>query len=216
MQSDVDRELNRDSSSTHVVVWIYNEHPSRWVVAVITFIYVIASSAELFSGNFPDIESPQFGGGHFVFTLIVVIVLLAFIVTSLRPRINGCLVRRGNQFELDGGRRAPDFVSALSFWSGWSKKPLKWFTGDLTALGSEYSARFFPRRHKIIGQINEIEGVTLETAVLGPKIILHLKGCSFTVAEDIPAGRLKDIYEEISGVLTPLSAVALQKTSNSN
>ena len=130
-------------------------------------------------------------------------VLLAFIVTSLRPRIDGCLVLRGNQFELDSGRRAPDFVSALSFWSGWSTKPWKLFTTDLAALGSEYNARFFPRRHKIIGQINEIEDVTLETAVLGPKIILRLKGHALTVAEDISAEELKRIYEEIRDLVYP-------------
>lgn len=202
MQSNLDKELNSDSAATYFVTWGYIEHPSRWVVAAIAFAQAAVLSMGFFSGNLQPINSTQPGSGYFVFTWIGEVFLLGFIAICLRPRVNGCFARRGNQFELDSGRRAPDFLSALTFWSGWITKPQSFFTVDLIALGSEYSARFFPRRHKIIGQINEIGDITLETAVLGPKIVLHLKsGIALSVVEDVPAEELTRVYENIQGLI---------------
>jgi hypothetical protein len=195
---------NRDFAATQSVIWVYVDHPSRWIVAAIAFIQAAGLSMGLFTDNYPDSKSyqSQLANDYFIVAWIGVMVLLGFVVTSLRPKVNGFFVRRGNQFELDSGRRVPDFMSALSFWSGWTTKPKSLFTADFTALGSECSARFFPKRHKIIGQINEIKDVTLAPAIFGPKITLHLKsGCVITIVEDVPAEELTKIYEKIQGVV---------------
>ena len=204
MQNELGTDSNRDSAATQFVSWSYTEHPSRWVVAAIAFSQAAVLSAGLFSGHTQAINPTQSVGGYFVFTWIGVAIMLSFVVICLRPRVNGCFIRSNDRFELDSGRRAPDFLCALTFWSRWATKPRSLFTADLAALRGEYSGRFFPRRHKIMGQINEIEGVTLLTAVLGPKIILRLRnGDALTVVEDVSAEEFAKVYEKIQGLVSP-------------
>ena len=55
-----------------------------------------------------------------------------------------------------------------------------------------------------MGQISDIEDVTLVTAELGPKIVLHLKSCgTLTVVEDVRAEELSKVYEKIQGLIFP-------------
>lgn len=183
-----------DVHKKRVVGWTYRDHVLRWLVVAVAGLNALWMAAEALAESQRTVDG---GTGIIIATLLVAFWLFVAYVCA-RPTIDGFIVRRGPEFEIDLGRQAFDLFGAFS--------EVYHILGRMGAaslgqLNSAIQRRMLPRRTRYVGALNPTAGVSIEAGPIGPSLVIRLDATRTVRFDDIPARDVARIHSEIESLL---------------